>query len=95
MGGSVSFNICEGNPGAVAFVMSAYDPKNGWSNIVKAEAAFKRMERAGITGSKLYMLWNNCCNRDTDKAIEIMQTKDIDDIVKHINFENGRGYAFE
>lgn len=49
----VTFDICKGNPGALAFVMEAYE----W-DMFTAEQCFQRMERAGITGDKLYMLWN-------------------------------------
>ena len=86
----VSFDICEGNPGALGFVMDAYD-----RNFVKAEKAFQKMHDNRITGSKLYMLWNDCCNRNTEKAIEIMLDNPIEDIVRHINYENGRGIPYE
>lgn len=95
MKGLVSFDMCEGNPGAVAFMMAAYNPEKSMPEIIKAETAFKRMDEVNIRGSQLYMLWNDCCNRDTEKAIEIMKTKPIEEIVKHINFEGGRGYAFD
>ena len=51
----VTFDICKGNPGALTFVMLAYE-----YNPYRAEAAFRRMQNNGITGDKLYMLWNVC-----------------------------------
>ena len=63
----VSFDLCEGNPVALTFMMQAYSVA-----MFKAETAFQRMQDNGISGSKLYMLWNDCCNRDTAKAVEIM-----------------------
>ena len=89
--GMVTFDIAEGNPGALAFIGEAY-MKGG--NHFKAEVGFARMRDNGITGCKLYMLWNDCCDRDTDKAVEIMCDKDIKEIVEHINYENGRGILF-
>ena len=85
----VSFSICEGNPGCMQFLMAAYheDPFG-------AEGAFQRMQIFGITGSKLYMLWNDCCGRDTKLAVVIAQTIPIDEIIKHINYEGGRGIPF-
>lgn len=47
----VSFDICEGNPGALTFLMQAYDV-----DMFGAERAFQRMQDNGITGCKLYML---------------------------------------
>lgn len=52
----VTFDICAGNPGALQFLMQAYD-----MDMFKAEQGFQRMQRAGITGARLYMLWNDCC----------------------------------
>ena len=41
----VTFDICKGNPGALTFVMLAYE-----YNPYRAEAAFRRMQNNGITG---------------------------------------------
>ena len=85
----VSFAITEGNPGALTFLMDAYrkDP-------FKAELGFKRMWDAGITGSRLYMLWNDCCDRNTEEAIYVMATKEIGLILHHIDSGRGRGIPF-
>ena len=95
MSNSIGFDMCKGNPGALSFMVDAYDPKKSWPEIVQTELAFKRMRKANIQGSMLYMLWNDCCGRDTEKALEIMRSKDIDDIKAHINVSGGRGYAWE
>lgn len=86
----VSFNLCDGNPGALTFMMDAYD-----KFLFKAEAAFQRMQDNLIRGAKLYMLWNDCCDRNTKKAVEIMLNNPIDDILQHINYEQGRGIPYE
>lgn len=90
MQGLVSFDICEGNPGALTFLMEAYQ-----IHPFRAEVAFKRMQDAGITGSRLYMLWNDCCGRDTESAVEIMKSKEINFILHHIDGDCGRGIPFE
>ena len=54
------FDIAEGNPGAMTFMLSAYNSYPDLANL-----ALFRMERNRITGSALYMLWNDCCDRDT------------------------------
>lgn len=86
----VTFDICKGNPGALSFLADAYS-----INLGKAEKAFQKMSDADICGDKLYMLWNDCCNRDTDKAMNIMLTHSIEDIVEHINYEHGRGIPYQ
>ncbi len=86
----VTFDICEGNPGAIAFLIEAYD-----MSPFKAEAGFARMQAAGITGSRLYMLWNDCCDRDTERTMNIMKSVDIESILQHIDTGTGRGIPFE
>lgn len=85
----VSFNICEGNPGALTFLMQAYDV-----DMFGAEKAFQRMQDNRITGCKLYMLWNDCCNRNTKLSLQIMTRCSIEKIKEHINYEGRRGFAF-
>ena len=85
----VTFDICAGNPGAFTFLMEAYNLHAG-----KAECAFQKMQNAGITGSKLYMIWNDCCDRDTDKAVDMMLKEDIGTIIKYINYDAGRGLPY-
>lgn len=88
------FDIAKGNPGALTFIMEAY-MKSDMYKALKAERGFQRMQDHGITGKKLYMLWNDCCNRDTDWAVDIMENESIESIVWHINYERGRGIMFE
>lgn len=85
----VNFDICEGNAGALTFLIRAYDIDMGG-----AEMAFRRMQNNNIRGAKLYMLWNDCCDRNTKMALEIMKNNSIEDIVEHINYENGRGIPY-
>ena len=82
----VSFDICENNIGCLTFLMEAYDKK-----LFYAERGFQRMQDNNITGSRLYMLWNDCCNRDTLKTLDVMNICSIDFIIKKINYEHGRG----
>ena len=90
MSGLVTFDLCKGNPGALQFMMLAYR-----GNLMfLAERGFARMRDNDISGDKLYMLWNDCCNRDTEYTIEIMLRNSIDDIIKHINYEGGRGIPY-
>ena len=89
-----SFDACEGNPGALTFMCQAY-MGGGMGNAFKAECAFQRVINAGIKGSRLYQLWNDCCGRDTDFALEVMAKYDIEDIKRHIDGNGCYGEPFE
>lgn len=80
---------CGGNIGALSFFLDALDNDNQ-----KALSGFKRMYDNGITNEKLYMLWNDCCRKDTARAIYIMLHDNIESIHKHINRENGYGIPY-
>ena len=86
----LAVDVSAGNPGALAFVMAAIDKDPG-----AARHGLSRMLEAGITGAKLYMLWNDCCSRDTAEALRAMLDYPIELIVRHINYENGRGIPFD
>ena len=90
----VSFDICQNNQGALSFLAEAYAPQNGMHDIVRAERAFQRMQDNDITGVKLYMLWNDCLDRNTQRAIDIMLNNSIEDIKEHINAAGGRGIPY-
>lgn len=85
----VSFDICEGNHGALTFLMQSYD-----IDLFEAERAFRRMQDNNVTGCKLYILWNDCCDRNTQLALRVMTNCSIETIKEHINYEGGRGYGF-
>ena len=88
----IILSVSKGNPGAAAFCMEVMHNENT-SNY--AAAAIERMNYLDITGDKLYMIWNDCCNRDTEKTLTVMLEKSKDDLIKHLNYENGRGIPFD
>lgn len=79
-----------GNPGALAAIMEIV---SGGSEY--APCAIERMKYFGITGDKFYMIWNDCCNRDTEKTLKVMIENSKEDILTHLNYENGRGIPYE
>jgi hypothetical protein len=85
----VTFDICKGNTGALTFLIDAYKLMPGY-----AESAFRKLRDANITGAKLYIIWNDCCNNDTYLAIDMIISEDIDTINYFINYENGRGLRY-
>lgn len=82
-------NFIAGNPGAARFVTEAYA-----KNAVHAENDFLRMLSIGVVGDKLYMLWNDCCECDTALAMAVMNELPEEEILRHINYEQGRGIPF-
>lgn len=80
---------CGNNPGAITFFMECFK-----LNSSKCSMAFERMNNENIREDKLYMIWNDCCDRNTEKALDIMLNNDINDIIEHINYGNGRGIPY-
>ena len=81
--------LSDGNPGAMRFIVDAYR-----TSPVKADRVFRRMFYHGIVGAKLYMLWNDCCDCDTDLALAVADTNTVSELLRHINYEHGRGIPF-
>lgn len=87
----VSFDDCQGNPGALSFMVQAYS-----NDPFYAESCFDRViTGAGIRGSELYILWNDCCGRDTDFALKVMKEYDIEEIKRCVRGQEGRGIPFK
>ena len=59
--------MSEGNPGALTCMMQMikFDPE--------ALLDILLFDSIGIYGSKIYMLWNDCCDRDMKKFKETIQ----------------------
>lgn len=82
----VTFDMCNNNMGAIDFMMKAYQ-----INGAEAEYAFRRMRHYKICGDKLYMIWNDCCDKNTEKAVKVMKDCSIEFITDKLNYEHGRG----
>lgn len=91
----VSYEDCQGNFGAIQFMNDAYFGKDAEEDISVAfiaERAFSRVINEGIKGVQLYLLWNDCCGRDTQFAIEMMLNCPIEKIREHLKLDK-RGHA--
>jgi len=86
----LKIDLSEGNPGALVFMMDAHE-----KNPFATELAFERMNKFGIRDSKLYILWNDCCKRDTEKTILVMLNKPAEEIIRHINPDDICGIPFD
>ena len=52
--------MCEGNPGAMNIIMQMMNDPRGLMDILLCDSL-------DIRGSKLYMLYNDCCEKNNDK----------------------------
>ena len=81
-------NLSDGNPGCLMFVTQAMS-----DDLDAAFAAFQRAKVYDLKGSRLYMLWNDCCNRNTKLAVTILLEESMTDIRRHVS--GGYGTPFE
>lgn len=67
-------NISKGNPGCMQFCFELFE-KGGYE-------ALLMLEETGLTGSRAYQLWNDCCSRDVEKAIKVLRYRREDRITE-------------
>ena len=63
--GQIIMLMSEGNPGCMQFLAELMRTKEG-------QEAMLVLAEYGILGSRAYQLRNDCCGRDTKKAVEIL-----------------------
>ena len=83
--------MSEGNPGALTCMMEMMD-----SNPM-ALLDILYFDSLGIYGSKIYMLWNDCCDRDMNKLNETLRyfrEGDISEEEIHANLDKVRAEPF-
>lgn len=83
--------LSSGNPGALVFVMELLAVEDSTSR-ERNITALKRMDVLGIRGPKLYMLWNDCCDRDSEKTVNVMLNKSAHEL--NYALLGGRGAPF-
>lgn len=87
--------IADNNPGCMLFLMNAIDVertkriKPGYLPVFLARAKL-----FDIKGERIYTFWNECCDQNARKAINIFCENSIDDILAHIN-DGGDGIPYE
>ena len=79
--------LCCGNIGALTFMMEAFeiDP------ISAAYALERGANEMDIIGDKMYMVWNDCCDRDTHLTLDVMKNCSKEFILERLNYEKGYG----
>ena len=84
--------MSEGNPGAMNFMMESITLNP--MNVIKVILPLDIME---IYGSKIYMLFNDCCNRDHEEVDKVIMAYLSGKLTKreiHANLSQGRGTPF-
>ena len=89
---SIIEKMSEGNPGAMAFCFEALkNPEEDLHILLMCDTL-------GLYGEKLYMLWNDCCNRDIAKVRKVIkeyQSGRLSPAEIHKNLSNGYGCPFD
>lgn len=88
------FSLAGGNPGAIAFLFELIQ-----ANPEGFVMDFITIDRMELYEDKLYMLWNDCCNRNIEKVLKIFEfykigkikQQDIDNRIKNV----GYGQSFD
>lgn len=88
---NIIMDMADGNLGAVSFLFDCINNNDFTPKYIFT--AFERMTVLNIKGSKLYLLWNDCCKKDTNKALEVMLKAGYEEILDHIDLEKHKGRA--
>lgn len=79
----------EGNPGAIVCVIEMMNQGMLLDLLM--------LDTKEVYGEKLYMLWNDCCDRDMEKykkTLELIRTGAITDEQLHANLNQCRARSF-
>lgn len=80
--------LAAGNPGALDVLC-----KMGTElSAEEKETVVRLLTEYRITGSRLYVLYNDCCGRDLPKTIKALTTLPEDELDKLITGDGVRGY---
>lgn len=82
--------MSEGNPGCLEFLMDIFKKEN----IDTFYEMVIKLDNSELYGKFIYMLWNDCCYRDTYKTIRMIRKLDVDTLRSYVSTER-RGRYFE
>lgn len=66
----IAMKMSDGNPSALQVIMTLLQDSTGMGF-----AEILTIDSIGLYGSKLYMLWNDCCDRDMDKVKSVLYAR--------------------
>lgn len=82
--------MSDGNPGCLMFLMQLFE-----DNLSKAFMLCLRFDMMGLYGSRLYQLWNDCCDRDINIVYKVLEQYSDADIISHIDNGDVRATKFD
>lgn len=95
--GEIIIKLSEGNPGAMSFLFEIAKAKN--NDPSQFLGTFLVLDTIKLYGSYLYMLWNDCCERNLEKSlkvIELYQNGKVTDLDINERIKNvGYGKSFD
>ena len=85
--------MAEGNPGCLQFICELLKLPEGWE-------AFLVLKDLGLSGSRAYQYWNDCHDRDTVQAAELLMLYKVgkitqEEIIDHVDLPFGIGFNME
>lgn len=88
--------MSEGNIGAVTCLMEMIEKKDWYYN-TPSLLMIMNFDSLGLYGSKIYMLWNDCCDRDLVKLELVLRNWQMGKLSEseiYNNLNQGRGTPF-
>jgi len=74
----VTIKMCEGNPGAMTFIMEGMKESSNIDPDGFPEIGFiLNADRCGIYGTDLYVLWSDLCGRDMTLSIALLRATQL------------------
>jgi hypothetical protein len=92
----IMVKMSEGNIGALTCLMEM-ERKQDWYANVDSIIMILQLDTLELYGSNLYMLWDNCCDRDLNKMELVLRNWQMGHLTKeeiHKNLNSGRGIPF-
>lgn len=82
-------DLSDGNPGALTFLMEAFN-----EGVPEFFPTVLKLDTAEIYGPEAYILWNDCCDRDIKKTIQMIKKLDVDELRSYV-IDRGYGKKYE
>ena len=89
--------MSEGNPGAVTCMMKMIE-KTDWYGELDGVVLILYLDTIGIYGSQIYMLWNDCCDRNLEKLELVLRNFQMgkltaQEIIQNVSQERGTPFV--
>lgn len=91
-GSDIAFKMSEGNPGALNCIMEVFKASNLHDGMHGAMLILY-CDSLGLYGSELYMLWNDCCDRDIKKFELVLRNWQMGKLSKETILANVRSFG--